>query len=291
MFIALGILVIPCGILFFFNDDNAVDSQEPKHPSTKAPTVLHTPTLVGNDLMDVTFDECDAQREVAMKQPTEHSSLIEVSVQTSAEPSSAGSDTFGFLRVAHMPFLIYLADTIVYQADGMVVSFVSVFFMNEFQVQPIQMEIITLFQSSSIFVFSSICSHLSRRIGRIRVIILMRLGCFLCLGGMAMSQSFAMQVALFLLRVGLTLSVMPLSRSLLMDMVPQNERARWNAIDTVMHFAFAGSAILGGYIIDRTGSYRINFVISAVVTAVGICVDMLLLPLQRKQRARIQTLA
>jgi MFS family permease len=44
--------------------------------------------------------------------------------------------------------------------------------------------------------------------------------------------------------------------------VRKEERARWNAAESINRFGWSGSAVLGGHLVDRYG-YRLTFLITA----------------------------
>jgi predicted MFS family arabinose efflux permease len=56
----------------------------------------------------------------------------------------------------------------------------------------------------------------------------------------------------------------PLTKSIIMDVVPKTQRARWNAAESINGATWAGSAMLGGYLIDRYGIVP-NFLTTAVL--------------------------
>ena len=45
----------------------------------------------------------------------------------------------------------------------------------------------------------------------------------------------------------------PVFQALLMDVAPAHERARWEALNTIKKVSFAGTSILGGYLIEWYG--------------------------------------
>lgn len=49
-----------------------------------------------------------------------------------------------------------------------------------------------------------------------------------------------------------------------MDVVPKNQRGRWNAAETINGAMWAGSALFGGYLIDKYGFVQ-NFLITAIM--------------------------
>lgn len=71
-------------------------------------------------------------------------------------------------------------------------------------------------------------------------------------------------VLVHLLRMGVANCSRPLTRAMLMDNVPSRLRARWNAADSIRQFSWAGSAALGGWLIERSG-YGSTFVYTAVL--------------------------
>lgn len=53
-----------------------------------------------------------------------------------------------------------------------------------------------------------------------------------------------------------------LTRSVLMDNVPKRERAKWSALESVTMFSWAGSAALGGLLVNWNG-ILFNFIFTA----------------------------
>jgi len=62
-----------------------------------------------------------------------------------------------------------------------------------------------------------------------------------------------LMIIIFLLRTSIMNSVKPLTTSISMDFVPKNQRGRWNALQSLNVFSWAGSAVIGGYLIDKVG--------------------------------------
>jgi len=53
-----------------------------------------------------------------------------------------------------------------------------------------------------------------------------------------------------------------------MDAVPKGERAKWSAMESVNMFGWAGSAALGGYLVDWKG-IEFNFYLTAALQFVS----------------------
>lgn len=56
----------------------------------------------------------------------------------------------------------------------------------------------------------------------------------------------------------------PLTKSILMDIVKKEQRGRWSALEAINAATWSGSAMLGGYLIDRYGIVQ-NFIITAAL--------------------------
>ena len=68
----------------------------------------------------------------------------------------------------------------------------------------------------------------------------------------------------YVLRTGLMNSTTPLTKSILMDNVPTQERGRWSALESVNMFSWSGSAALGGILVSFDG-LLFNFSVTATM--------------------------
>ncbi|DAZ98176.1 TPA: LOW QUALITY PROTEIN: hypothetical protein N0F65_005642 [Lagenidium giganteum] len=237
MYVGIVFLTVACAVLFFCQDQrNGVGDGHGDPVDTTTP--LRTPTMVGTEVVDVTFDESDARRDEA--QQTKQLFPLLGLQELESEDVVVVTTLCGWLSEKHVPWLLYLSDIITYQADGITINFLTVFLMKEYGLPPIQVEIAAR--------YGRVVTMVSFRALNIIVALLM---CYV--------PWLPLVILLLLLRVGITCSVTPLSLSLLMDSIPENERAKWNAFDSVARFFFAESTIVGGYLIDHFGSYRVCF--------------------------------
>jgi len=83
----------------------------------------------------------------------------------------------------------------------------------------------------------------------------------------------------------------PLKKSILMDYTRKSTRGRWNSLDSVTRFGWSGSAVLGGYIIDRW-DYGASFLATALAQFLSASILLVLLPLLGvdKERGRMSFL-
>lgn len=68
----------------------------------------------------------------------------------------------------------------------------------------------------------------------------------------------------------------PIDRSILIDFTPSKHRGKWNSIASLTNMTWSGSAVLGGYLVDRH-DYTFTFLITAGIYAVGVLCYMPLL--------------
>ena len=81
---------------------------------------------------------------------------------------------------------------------------------------------------------------------------------------------------IFIFRTGLMNACKPLTRSVIMDNVPKSDRAKWSSLESVNMATWAGSAVLGGYIVD-TFDIVDNFFVTAIAQGVSLLPLFLLL--------------
>eukprot|EP00756_Hemistasia_phaeocysticola_P003030 Hpha_TRINITY_DN12025_c0_g2::TRINITY_DN12025_c0_g2_i1::g.141071::m.141071 len=75
----------------------------------------------------------------------------------------------------------------------------------------------------------------------------------------------------------------PLTQSILMDYVPRHQRGRWNSLASVTRFGWSGSAMAGGFLVQKWG-YGGSFLVTAVLQMVSAGILGLLLPLTTQER-------
>ncbi|CAI5739687.1 unnamed protein product [Hyaloperonospora brassicae] len=314
----LGAVLAAVGalVLFYFDDDRARDymqtgqqpplDEQPMQLNAVPPSPLRTPKLVGNgNEIDMVYDYPDEDELAVEQQPTPTMTVSEKTVLLSVLEDKTGhamdkerlqhgidnddddegymanwETTFLCFRTQHVPYLIFVSDFIISNGAGMTINFFPLFFKEEYGLTPIHMCVLFMTQPLVVMILSFAAQRLSRSCGRMPLIAITRTLSVACLFAMAFAQSAALQIALFLMRGGMMRCSQPLRRSILMDYVPKNIRARWNALEGLSVFSWSGSAVLGGYLIDAYG-YRVCFIITSVVYSLGLSLEMFLLPLTK----------
>ena len=308
-----GLAIIGSLMLFQFNDDRAKDfmldknNDENEKESLLSKMVplspLHTPKLVGScNEIDVVYDYLDEDNiTVDVTSPptvTENTTLLlpngktvkELDVERQQHSQSVDDDEEGYMahldarflcfRTKHVPYILFMSDFIISNGAGMTINFFPLFFQEEYGLTPIHMCALFMSQPLIVMIMSFFSQRLSKSCGRMPIIAFTRALSVSCLFSMAYAQPMALQIVLFLMRGGMMRCSQPLRRSILMDYVPKNIRARWNALEGVSVFSWSGSAVLGGFLIDAYG-YRMCFIITSLVYCVGLGLEMFLLPLTK----------
>ena len=116
-------------------------------------------------------------------------------------------------------------------------------------------------------------------IGRVQVCIAFRLIGAGMLIAIALSplQKPELIIPLYLLRQWFVQSPIGLSKSVLNDYASKKHRAKWNALDSINTSSWAGSAVLGGFLADKFGSYRPVFLVTAGLSVLASLLNVPLL--------------
>jgi MFS family permease len=91
-------------------------------------------------------------------------------------------------------------------------------------------------------------------------------------------------VIIWWLRTGIMNAVYPLLESILMDVVPSNQRARWKSLESIAALGWTGSALVGGILSD-SHSYQFTFVTTATMQLVGAIILIPIQPLVEMERS------
>lgn len=157
---------------------------------------------------------------------------------------------------------VCVADVVSMLGSGMTVKFFPLFFWREVGLSPIRVQIIYVLAPTGIATCALFAQRLSKRIGRVWVTVCTKVCACVLLAVMTRVADGKWIIVLYLLRTWLANCCSGLTRSILNDYVRKEERARWNAAESINRFGWSGSAVLGGHLVDRYG-YRFTFLITA----------------------------
>ncbi|MCK4848641.1 MAG: MFS transporter [Candidatus Heimdallarchaeota archaeon] len=167
---------------------------------------------------------------------------------------------------------------------GMTIKFFPVFFMTIYALSPIFVQMIMAGTSILTGVTSIIAQHLSLRSGRAAMIFIVQGLATACLFIIATYPPIFILVPVFLARGSLMNASQPLSRSILMDVVPKKRRGIVNSVQALAWGLFWNvSAALGGFLIG-VDNYALCFIITAVIYVLGTLPILTLIPLVNREK-------
>ncbi|GLD91843.1 hypothetical protein PINS_up000376 [Pythium insidiosum] len=181
---------------------------------------------------------------------------------------------------SQVPFVLFAADFLSSNAAGLTADTLPLFLSSEMGMSPASLEHLFVALPLCTAAFSLVAQPLSRCCGRMPIVILLRLGGIICLLVAALTRDVSTQAYIFVLRGSLLGCTEPLRRSVLMDYVRQKHRARWNSLEGLTMFSWAGSTVIGATLVATYG-YRVSLVVASLLYIIGTALDLVLVPITR----------
>jgi MFS family permease len=166
----------------------------------------------------------------------------------------------------------------------MSVRYFAIFLYDNLHINPVNVQalyiIAPLIQAS----LMKIAQILAQRYGRCRMAVAFRWTGIILMFAMVVSYTRGFPVwttcTILLVRTAFMNATSALTKSVLMDHVPKEERAKWSALESLNMFSWSGSAALGGILVDYRGIV-FNFCVTACLQFVAT-MPFLVLSLFRK---------
>jgi len=179
--------------------------------------------------------------------------------------------------------LLVTSNVMIGMGAGMSIKFFPVFFRSLYNMQPISVQLIMGITSIFTGLFGLLAQYFSKKKGRGEMIFAVQFSATVCLIFIGFYPAIFFLVPLFILRGALMNAAQPLSRSILMDVVPKKHRGKWNSIETVAWGLFwNASAVVGGFLIGDNNFQRCFF-ITAGIYLIGTIPILMLIPLVKKE--------
>ena len=290
--------------LFFFRDDlalprggaSAIDTTATRTRTSSSPTRRLSETNSDpNSVQSSSLGIAPPLISIRTTSPTRRSRSRS---QSRTRSISTGTTTFSRCRCFsnhYVPHVIVFSDLISGFGSGMTVKFFPLFFSQKLKLSPIATNSIYI----AVPVFMTLASlgaqNLSRKFGRVQISMLYAyIGAIALLGmwflGYLSNEHFdewGLTTVLPLYFISTSQHcVRPLKKSILMDYVPKHQRARWNSLDSVTRFGWSGSAVVGGWIVDKW-SYGGSFLITSIIQILASTMLVTLLPLVPMETAKM----
>eukprot|EP00884_Botryococcus_braunii_P015730 jgi/Botrbrau1/2840/Bobra.0125s0047.1 len=294
MLVGMGLQIIPGIAAFFFDDDKTLgheaDALLEEGDSPREPLLNGYPRPGGQDsdsdfmTESMTEEECDdgeqetgeAEEEGQVRGGGAGACTQQPRVRFGPTQDHAGRvrarDRWSRFRM-YIPVIITLSDVLYGLASGMTIKFFPLFFKDVVMLSPAFLHFVLAGQPLCIAIGSIIVRSIAHVVGRVQTILffkfigvtLMALMALMGIfgGGVAWKMATLM-VPIFLVRTSVNNACNPLSNSILMDFLPKERRGRWNSLNSIISWGWAGSALIGGYLIQKYG-YTVTFGVTAVV--------------------------
>lgn len=188
-----------------------------------------------------------------------------------------------------IPILLVGSNIIIGIGAGMTIKYFPIFFKEHefYLLDPVLVQVIM----GLTFIFTGLASLIAQRFsvkrGRVKIIFIVQFIATLCLFGIAFFPPLYILVPIFITRGALMNAAQPLSRSILMDVVPKKHRGKVNSLEAfAWGFFWNFSALLGGYLIGSEPPYnfKLCFLVTAGVYMLGIIPILFLAPLIGKEK-------
>jgi MFS family permease len=167
----------------------------------------------------------------------------------------------------------------------MTVKFFPIFFEEIYSLTPISIQ--AILGTTSIFtgIAGLIAQQFSKKRGRAQMIAATQFVATLCLVGLIFYPPLWALIPIFIARGSLMNAGMPLSRSILMDVIPKKNRGTWNSVEAIAWGLFWNfSAVIGGFLVGNSNNFRLCFTVTSITYIAGIIPILFLIPLVGKER-------
>ncbi|PWI48523.1 hypothetical protein CEE45_06465 [Candidatus Heimdallarchaeota archaeon B3_Heim] len=181
--------------------------------------------------------------------------------------------------------VLLLSNLIIGFGAGMTIKFFPIFFRNIYFLEPITVQLIMGGTGILTGIISIYTQRLSLRNGRAPMIFTVQGIATLCLFIIATYPPVFLLVPIFFARGSLMNASQPLSRSILMDVVPKKHRGGVNALQALAWGLFWNvSAAIGGFLIGSDDNFRLCFLITGFIYVLGTLPILLLIPLVSREK-------
>mmetsp|Transcript_18683 Transcript_18683/g.43239 ORF Transcript_18683/g.43239 Transcript_18683/m.43239 type:complete len:241 (+) Transcript_18683:2180-2902(+) len=167
-----------------------------------------------------------------------------------------------------VPSLIATADVLAGIASGMSIRYIAIFLYDNLNLGPVAVQVVYLVNPILQVILRREAQSLARVHGRCTVTVGLKwIGISLML---AMVAAYKLGVprlwicGILVLRTCFMNAGSPLTKSVLMDHVPKEERAKWASLESVSMVSWSGSAALGGILVESRG-ILFNFCFTALL--------------------------
>jgi len=170
------------------------------------------------------------------------------------------------------PIMICTADILSGLGLGMSIRYFPIFFLENLKLSPVFVQILYILSPMGQAILMYIGQKLSLSLGRCKMTIIYKWTGVAFMAGMIAAYHWnlpcALVCAFFVLRTSFVNATSALTKSVLMDSVPKEERGKWSSLESINMFGWSGSAILGGILVGKKGLI-FNFIVTAIIQLIA----------------------
>jgi MFS family permease len=164
----------------------------------------------------------------------------------------------------HLPYIVAVHDTILVLGSGLTTMFFPLFMREDYGASPVVLTCLSIGSSIATSSFAIVSERLAKLWrSRVAALLFFKVMGSLALLWMALARNTALaslwsMCVVYMFRYGCMNCSSGLTRALIMDHVPEAQRGRWNAVESMQSAAWSGTSVLGGVLADRHG-YGVSF--------------------------------
>ncbi|MHA1186945.1 MAG: MFS transporter, partial [Candidatus Heimdallarchaeota archaeon] len=167
----------------------------------------------------------------------------------------------------------------------MSIKFFPNLFKDQYLLNPIVIQLIMGGTALATGLLAIVSQKVSLKLGRVQTIFFAQFIATACLLVLSVYPPLAALIPIFIFRGSFMNAGQPLSRSILMDLIPKKQRGRWNSIEAIAWGLFwNASALIGGFIVGPNNNYNLCFIITTFVYIIGMIPIIIMMPLVGKER-------
>lgn len=164
------------------------------------------------------------------------------------------------------PWVIFLAVVIRVLAKGMIMRFNPLLFTDVHGLSPVRLTVLVIIAQAISVVTPLASARLADALGPSLAMVLMRAVEPVALGVLGTTTSAAVAGAAFVALLGVPVGGRSVEKASLMNWSNASQRGRWNAVESINRSTWAGSAALGGFLLDHFGWKPVYLLASALST-------------------------
>lgn len=179
------------------------------------------------------------------------------------------------IHVKRIPYVVALHDTVLIVGSGLTTMYFSLFMMDDYGISPVTMALLQGFCAVCTAMLVAVIARVGPAFGRVGSIFVVKtvgslLLLFIALAHGTSLAPLSVMFVIYGLRYGLMNSCGGVTRSLLMDIVPPSQRARWSAVESLQNASWSGTSAIGGLVADRYG-YGTAFLLTFAFHITSTC--------------------